>query len=73
MPPPGSPVRLSVNGEPRELAAGADLASLLADLGVDIRRVAVAVNGAVIPRAEWDRHALVAGDRIEIITAVGGG
>lgn len=66
-------MRLSVNGEPREAAAGAALAALLAALGVDLRRIAVAVNGAVVPRAEWDRLALAEGDRIEIITAVGGG
>lgn len=66
-------MRLIVNGEPREVAAGAGLAAILVDLGVDARRIAVAVNEAVIPRTAWAGLALAEGDRIEIITAVGGG
>ncbi len=65
-------MRLSVNGDPREVRA-ATPAALLAELGLDPRRVAVAVNGQVVPRTDWDRHPLAADDRVEIITAVGGG
>ena len=65
-------MRLSVNGDPRETGA-ATLAALLAELGIDPQRVAVAVNGQVVPRGEWDRHRMTSGDRVEVITAVGGG
>ena len=73
MPLPGSPVRLIVNGEPCEIAVGSTLTALLAGLDLDVRRVAVAVNGAVVPRTEWIGLRLTEGDRVEIITAVGGG
>ncbi len=62
-----------VNGEPRSVPAGATVAALLGLLGVHGRRLAVAVNRSVVPRSRYDRVALAAGDRIEILEAVGGG
>ncbi len=73
LPHPGSTLPILVNGERREIAAGHSVADLLASLGLGSRRVAVAVNRAVVPRANHARHALVSGDRIEILEAVGGG
>jgi thiamine biosynthesis protein ThiS len=75
--PPSSPapaaLALTVNGEAREVPAGASVRSLLALLGFEGRRVAVAVNRAVVPRSTYDTHRLAAGDRVEILEAVGGG
>jgi sulfur carrier protein len=53
----------------------ATVASLLARIGIaaDAKGVAVARNGAVVPRGAWARTALVAGDEIEVIRAVSGG
>jgi sulfur carrier protein len=63
-----------VNGEPCE-RAGATIAELLADLGVEAsaRGVAVAVDGEVIPRAEWDERRVNQGERVEALSAMQGG
>jgi len=62
-----------VNGEARSVPTGATVEALLGLLGVRGRRLAVAVNRSVVPRSRYDRVALAAGDRIEILEAVGGG
>lgn len=64
---------VSVNGEPRAVAAGISLRALLVESGVRIEAVAVAVNGEVVPRARQPDRMLADGDRVEIIRAVGGG
>lgn len=64
---------ISINGEPRSLAAPLTVAQLLAQLGQDPRRVAVEVNCAVVPAARSGEHLLRPGDRVEIVTLVGGG
>jgi thiazole synthase len=65
---------LTVNGEPRALdPARATVALLLDDLALGGRRVAVEVNGEVVPRAEHATRRLAAGDRVEVVTFVGGG
>jgi sulfur carrier protein len=63
-----------VNGEPRE-RAGATVSELLADLGVETsaRGVAVAVDGEVIPRAEWGERRVNEGERVEALSAMQGG
>ena len=66
--------RLRINGEEAELAAGT-VAELLAERGIDpnARFLAVAVNGAVVRRAEWAAAALAAGDAVEIVRPFQGG
>jgi sulfur carrier protein len=64
---------LRVNGEPRRVPAGCTIEALLEGLGIDRRRVAVAINRDVVPRSRFGAHALAAGDRVEILEAVGGG
>lgn len=74
--PRGSPLEVDVNGERRSVPEGCTVASLLGLLGLpgaEGRRVAVAVNRDVVPRSEFATHRLDAGDRIEILEAVGGG
>ena len=63
-----------LNGEPRE-RAGATITELLADLGVEARArgVAVAVDGEVVPRAEWDARRINEGERVEALSAMQGG
>jgi sulfur carrier protein len=66
-------MRIEVNGEPRELDDATSLGALV-DARIDDRRgVAVAVDGEVVPRAEWDQVLLVDGARVEIVGAVQGG
>jgi sulfur carrier protein len=66
-------VRVTVNGEPRDLAAGTTIAVLLGELGLRRDGIAVAHNDDVVPRARHDHHELHEGDRVEIIVAVAGG
>jgi sulfur carrier protein len=63
-----------VNGEPRE-REGATILELLTDLGVEARArgVAVAVDGEVVPRAEWNDRRVNEGERVEALSAMQGG
>jgi sulfur carrier protein len=65
-----------VNGQPRPLATGATVASVVAELTgavAAVAGVAVAVNDQVVPRGAWAATALGEGDRVEVLTAVQGG
>ena len=62
-----------VNGEPREVPAGTSVAELLRDLDLASARVAVERNGRIVLREEHERTRLAEGDRLEIVTLVGGG
>jgi thiamine biosynthesis protein ThiS len=64
---------ITVNGEAREIRDGATLADLVAELGLGGRKIAVAVGRDVVPRGSYAARAVRAGDRIEILEAVGGG
>jgi len=64
---------LTVNGEPHPMPRPSTLTALLRSLELSAQRVAVAVNRDVVPRSHFDSHALAAGDRVEILEAVGGG
>ena len=63
-----------VNGEPHE-RAGATISELLSELGVEerARGVAVALDGEVIPRAEWGERRVNEGQRVEALSAMQGG
>lgn len=64
---------LRVNGKEREVPEGATVRDLLAALGLPPGPVAVEVNRDVIPRARHALHFLHEGDRVEVVTLVGGG
>jgi sulfur carrier protein len=66
-------VRVTVNGSERDLPNPVSVADLVASLTSQVRGVAVAVNGEVVPRADWARTALRGGDRVEVLTAAQGG
>lgn len=66
-------MQLIVNGEARDVPGIATLADLLHALALDSARVAVEVNLQVVPRARHATHPLREGDRIEIVSFVGGG
>lgn len=65
--------RVVYNGEPREVPRGTTVAELLAELRLDPRRVAVEVNLQLVPRRQHPEHQLAEGDRVEVVTLVGGG
>jgi sulfur carrier protein len=64
-----------LNGEPRRLPPGATLELAVREAGAPDggRGVAVAVDGEVVPRAQWPSTALSEGQRVEVLTAVQGG
>ncbi len=66
-------MRITFNGEPRELSDGATVGQLLAELKAPVRHVAVEVNFEVIPRERHDTTSLREGDQVEVVTLVGGG
>jgi sulfur carrier protein len=68
-------VNVVLNGESRELRDGASLVDAIAASGApeDRRGVAVALDGEVVPRGEWDATALRDGARVEVLQAVQGG
>jgi sulfur carrier protein len=68
-------VNATVNGEPRELPAGATVASVLKFLDVagEARGVAVAVDGEVVSRSRWEATPLHEGATVEVVAAIGGG
>lgn len=66
-------MRVRVNGEVRETAPDATVATLLASLGIDPRKVAVERNREIVPKSLYERTALGAGDALEVVQFVGGG
>jgi sulfur carrier protein len=66
-------IRIQVNGESREIAAGSTVAALLSELGLSKPHVAVELNLEVVPRAEHRETVLREGDKLEVVTLVGGG
>jgi len=66
-------MNIFLNGESHDVAEGATLADLVAELDLGAKRFAVEVNEELVPRTVHDKHALQPGDRIEIVQAIGGG
>lgn len=66
-------IEVMVNGEPHRVARGATAHDVVAALGFAGRPLAVEVNEVVVPRAGLTGCMLAAGDRLEIVTLVGGG
>jgi sulfur carrier protein len=66
-------MNIQVNGQERTLADGSTIATLLSELGVTQPHVAVEVNLEVVPRAQHRETVLADGDRVEVVTLVGGG
>ena len=66
-------MNLTDNGEPRAFRPLASLTELVAELGLDARKVAVERNLEIVPRSAYGRTALADGDRIEIVHFIGGG
>ncbi|MCY3022661.1 MAG: sulfur carrier protein ThiS [Planctomycetota bacterium] len=62
-----------VNSKQQEAHAGATVATLLQQLGLPEKHVAVEVNGELVTRNDWARCTLKDGDRVEVVSFVGGG
>ena len=66
-------MEIIVNGQAREAAEGITIADLLAELQLNDKPVAVEVNLQLVAKQRHADHRLAAGDRLEIVTLVGGG
>ena len=64
---------VTVNGDARRISAGASIADMLRELGVDPKRVAVERNLAIVPKSTLEDVPVADGDRFEIVHFVGGG
>ena len=69
----GVGIEVSVNGDAVRVPSGTTIAELLQRLSLDRARVAVEHNLRVVPRAEHAERKLNHGDRLEVVTFVGGG
>jgi thiamine biosynthesis protein ThiS len=68
-----STVTIRVNGVVRALPREASIAALVRELALESKRIAVELNGTIVPRSRYADTRLAAGDRVEIVGAVGGG
>ncbi len=71
----GAPVGLEIelNGAPHRVASGAHLQDLIDALELTGQALALAVNRQVVPRQQWAARSLAAGDKVDIVRAIGGG
>jgi sulfur carrier protein len=66
-------MRVTLNGEARDLSEGLTVNDLVDELGLHQRRIAVEVNRDILPRDDYARHTLRDGDVVEIVQFIGGG
>ncbi len=66
-------MEIIVNGESRQVPQDYTAAQLVAEMGLEGRRIAMEVNLEIVPRSTYATHPFQPGDRIEIVHAVGGG
>jgi sulfur carrier protein len=66
-------MQITVNGRPHEAAETISVAQLLEQLGLAGKPLAVEVNRELVPRQRHADRGLADGDRVEIVTLVGGG
>ena len=68
-----SSIQVLVNGETKRINAAMSLQQLIGDLKLSQQRIAVELNHEIIPHSDYSSHQLQAGDKIEIVRAIGGG
>jgi sulfur carrier protein len=68
-----SEIQITLNGEPYAVNGDARLTALIETLKLKRGRVAVEINRAIVPKAQWNSITLTAGDIVEIVNFVGGG
>jgi len=66
-------MEIVLNGQAKTLAGPLSVAALVAELGFTGKRIAVERNGEIVPKSTHDQVMVAAGDRLEIVVAVGGG
>lgn len=66
-------ITIQVNGENHTCTTQTTLPELLTQLNLNPRLIAVEYNGEILHRQYWDATQIQSGDRLEIVTIVGGG
>jgi thiamine biosynthesis protein ThiS len=66
-------ISITLNGQPRQVAADQTVGDLLAELNLQPKYLAVELNEQVLPRSQFGSVRLQCEDRVEIVTLVGGG
>jgi len=66
-------MELVINGKTEQLPDGLTASQLIEHLGLQNARLAMEVNREIVPRSSFDSHYFSAGDKIEIVRAIGGG
>ena len=66
-------INIQVNGEAQTCITETTLPELLTELGLNPRLIAVEYNGEILHRQHWANTRMQSGDRLEIVTIVGGG
>jgi len=66
-------MKITVNGDEQVLDPGTTVAGLVAELGLEPRGIAVAVDGEVVTRRTWGERALVPGQQVEVLQVAQGG
>ena len=68
-----APIRVTLNGAPREFPAPLTFSQLLQEMALAGGRLAIERNGEIVPRSRFGEALLADGDRVEVVIAVGGG
>jgi sulfur carrier protein len=66
-------MKIVLNGREEDVASDATLADVVGAAGLAGKRVAIEVNREIVPRGDYAARLLAAGDRIEVVHAIGGG
>lgn len=66
-------MKITLNGEARQVPDNCTAARLIEELGLAGRRIAMEVNQEIVPRSRYAEQTLQAGDKVEIVHAIGGG
>lgn len=66
-------MQIIVNGEQRDVTEGLTAEQLVSEMEITGKRIAMEVNLEIVPRSRYSEHIFQAGDKVEIVHAVGGG
>jgi len=66
-------ITVRINGATRQFPASASVATLIEEMGLTGKRIALERNGEIVPRSSFAAQQLADGDKLEVVVAVGGG
>jgi thiamine biosynthesis protein ThiS len=66
-------ITVSINGKTRQLPSDITVATLIEEMGLSGKRIALERNGEIVPRSTFAAQGLSQSDKLEIVVAVGGG